>query len=276
MSPRYKVIPDKDYIIWQLPSPEGKSGMGYVVCGCDGKNFVIDGGCEEMRPLLESLIRERCSGDIAAWFITHPHPGHVGALCSMLENLPDDIKISKIFHSPITLDCVERYENESLPFIKRWLAALKGFKGAKKVSVSSDVRLKVGRTVVRVLCAGDNRVFEENYINNSGAVYKFEMFCTSVMFLGDIGREASIAILESKEKKNMLNCDIIQIANHGRSGILSEIYYLASPNTCLWSTLSNEKNDGSYTDELLAILELSGATEHYFSSDGLCEIKIVY
>ncbi len=277
MSPKYKVIPDKDYIIRQLPSPENGTGMGYVISACDGKSFVIDGGSEESRELLLAIIRESCGGEIAAWFITHPHPGHVGALCSILEDFPEDIKISKIFHSPLSTENIEKYEPQSLPFVKRWMSVLKSFSGCKKVSVNSDVRLKVGKTIVRVVAAGDIGGYTEDYINNCGVVYKFEMFCTSVLFLGDIGRDASIAILESKEKKAMLNCDIIQIANHGRPGILSEVYYLASPNTCLWSTPKSVGDKNPYTSELRSILELSDATEHYFSgTDGLSEIKIVY
>ena len=44
MSPKYRIVPDKDYILWQLPCSEDKTGMGYIISSADGRCFVIDGG----------------------------------------------------------------------------------------------------------------------------------------------------------------------------------------------------------------------------------------
>lgn len=277
MSPKYRIIPDKDYVLFQLPSPEGKTGMGYIITTADGRNFVIDGGHPEDSDYLLSLIREKCGGEVTAWFITHPHPGHAGALTSILADFPEDIKILKIFHSHVSLEKVEKLEPESAPFVALFGALIKG-SGIPTVSVHAGDRIKLGRTMIRVFSGGDAE-YTEDFLNNTGAVYKFNMYCTSIIFLGDIMREASISMLE--RYKSELNCDMIQMANHGIGGALSEIYALATPDVCLWSIPEEFTLQGTPTGEVYRetrrLLEALGTAEHYVSgTDGLSEIHISY
>ncbi len=277
MSPKYRLVPDKDYILWQLPCSEEKTGMGYIITAADGRSFVVDGGHPENAELLTALIREKCGGEVTAWFITHPHPGHAGALTNILADMPDDIKILKIFYSHVNLEKVEKYEPDSAPFAALFATLLKG-SGIPTVSVHAGDRIKLGRTMIRVFSGGDAD-YTEDYINNCSAVYKFNMYCTSILFLGDIMREASISMLE--RYKTELNCDMIQMANHGIRGALSEIYALATPDVCLWSTparfLTSGTEAGESYMETRRLLEALGTTEHYVSGeDGLSEIHISY
>jgi len=277
MSPRYRVVPDKDYVLWQLPCPDGKTGMGYIINASDGRCFVIDGGHEENANVIIDIVREKCGGEIAAWFLTHPHPGHAGALTAVLADMPRDIKILKIFYAHVSIEKAERFEPDSAPFVALCNTLIKG-SGIPTVSVHAGDRIKLGRTMIRVFSGGDGD-FTEDYINNTSAVYKFNMYCTSIIFLGDIMREASISMLE--RYKNELNCDMIQMANHGIRGALSEIYALATPDVCLWSTPTEFTEQGTeFGDtyiETRNLLEALGTAEHYVSGiDGLSEIHISY
>lgn len=277
MSPRCKIIPDRDYVLRQLPCLNGKTGMGYIINASDGRNFVIDGGNHEDAGQLLELIRNTCGGEITAWFITHPHPGHAGALSSILADFPDDLKILKIFYSHVSLEKVEKYEPDSAPFVAMFNTLLKG-SGIPTVAVHAGDRIKLGRTMIRVFSGGDGE-YTEDYVNNSSAVYKFNMYCTSIIFLGDIMREASISLLE--RYKSELNCDMIQMANHGIRGALSEIYALATPDVCFWSTpaefIAEGTENGAVYLETRRLLEALGTDEHYVSGvDGLIEIHISY
>ena len=277
MSPRYKIVPDKDYVLYQLPGSKEKTGMGYVITTADGRSFVIDGGHTDDTDYLLSLIRDKCAGEVTAWFITHPHPGHAGALTSILADFPDDIKILKIFYSHVSLEKIEKFEPDSAPFAALFNTLLKGC-GVPAVSVHAGDRIKLGRTMIRVFSGGDASSVDD-YINNSGAVYKFNMYCTSILFLGDIMRDTSISMLE--RYKTELNCDMIQMANHGMGGALSEIYALATPDVCLWSIPEKFTVPGtSYGDnycETRRLLEALGTAEHYVSgTDGLSELHISY
>lgn len=277
MSPKNRIVPDKDYVLWQLPCPEGKTGMGYIINAVDGRSYVIDGGHSEDAELILRMIREKCSGEVTAWFITHPHPGHAGALTSILADMPDDIKIRKIFYSHISIEKVEKYEPESAPFVALCNTLIKG-SGIPSVSVHTGDRIKLGRTMIRVFSGGDGD-YTKDYVNNTSAVYKFNMYCTSILFLGDIMKEASISMLE--KYKSELNCDIVQMANHGIRGALSEIYALATPDVCLWSTPGEYISGGTKTEKIYyetrRLIEAIGAAEHYVSGiDGLSEIHISY
>ncbi len=277
MSPKYKFIPDRDYILWQLPQGSEHTGMGYIISAADGRNFVIDGGAPEDKDALLGHIREKCSGEVAAWFISHPHSGHAGALCEILSDMPQDIKISKVFYSHISIESVEKHEPKSAEFVRRCNTLLKQ-SCIPTVSVNAGDRLKLGRTMIRVFSAGDVG-YSEDYVDNMSVVYKFNMYCTSVLFLGDIMRDASITMLE--RYKSELNCDIIQMSNHGLNGVLSEVYALASPNICLWSTperfTQENTPEGEIFRENKRLLEALGATEHYVSGiDGASEIHISY
>lgn len=277
MSPKYKFVPDRDYILWQLPCSTEKAGMCYVIASADGRNFIIDGGGADNIDRLLTFLREKGLTEIAAWFITHPHRGHADALMAFLENRPADIKVSKIIHSHLSLDRIEKFEPESLEFVVRFNKLLKSC-GIPTVSVNAGDRLKLGRTMIRVFSAGDGD-YTEDYIDNTSAVYKFNMYCSSVLFLGDIRRDASIAMLE--KYKSELNCDIVQMANHGLHGALSEVYALASPDICLWSTskeyIQEDTPNGDVFWENRRLMEALGAGEHHVCvTDGISEIHITY
>ncbi len=277
MSPKYKFVPDKDYILWQLPQSSECTGMAYIISAADGRNFVVDGGTAQDKDMLLGHIREKCAGEIDAWFISHHHPGHAGALCELLSDMPEDIKISKIFHSHINVERVEKYEPESVEFV-RFCNKLFKESGISVVSVNPGDRLKLGRTMIRVFSAGDAG-YTEDYVNNLSVVYKFNMYCTSVLFLGDIMRDASINMLE--RYRSELNCDIIQMSNHGLNGVLSEVYALATPDICLWSIPERFTKEGTPEGDIFLenkrLLEALGAAEHYVSGvDGVSEIHISY
>lgn len=58
--------------------------MSYVITTRKGDLIVIDGGVPGDAPHLRDVINKK-GGHVKAWFITHPHSDHVGALTQMLE-----------------------------------------------------------------------------------------------------------------------------------------------------------------------------------------------
>ncbi len=277
MAPRSRFVPERDYVLWQLPSFGDKTSMSYVICGADGTNFVIDGGLESDTEYLEKFLFEHCDGVVHAWFVTHPHPGHVGALCGILKNKPEKLKIGKIFYVHIPLDVLEVREPKSTSQVAEFYTLLRS-SDIPCVSMRTGDRLKIGKTMIRVFSAGETDC-TEHYVDNMGAVLKFNMYCTTAVFLGDIRVDASIPMLE--KYKNELGCDIIQMSNHGLKGVLSEVYGYAEPDTCLWSTpecMADESSaDGRLFCEHKRLMEVLGAGEHFVSGlEGPTEIHIAY
>ena len=72
-------------ILYQLPPNSHCQMMSYVLQTAEGRLVVIDGGC---RPDGEALLRflEKLGGPrptVAAWFLTHAHDDHIGALTDL-------------------------------------------------------------------------------------------------------------------------------------------------------------------------------------------------
>ena len=87
----------------QLTNNSNSQMMGYFINAQD-KNIVIDGGTKEDSQNLQKYIKDS-GGTVNAWFITHPHKDHAGAIIDIIENT--DIKIEHIY---VTLNDIEWYQ----------------------------------------------------------------------------------------------------------------------------------------------------------------------
>ncbi len=86
-----------DFELWQLPSQINTIGNSYVFRTADGKIAVMDGGVDAEAPYLRGFLAA-LGNTVSIWFISHPHPDHIGALFEILKD-PKDLKIEKICHS---------------------------------------------------------------------------------------------------------------------------------------------------------------------------------
>ena len=79
--------------------------------------IVIDGGVKEEEGYLRGFIG--ALGNIVdCWFVTHPHPDHIGALTRILEN-PKGIGVRQICHSTFSdslLNGEPDYKGEALNY----------------------------------------------------------------------------------------------------------------------------------------------------------------
>ena len=91
------------FTMWQLPAMEDNIGNSYVFLTDKGKVVVMD-------------------GEVEAWFVSHPHDDHMGALTKILEN-PKGLKIKKLYHSRFSeslIDCEKPYND----YARRFYAAV--------------------------------------------------------------------------------------------------------------------------------------------------------
>lgn len=273
MSARFTL---KDYILWQLPIIGSFKSMSYCIKTPDNQHFVIDGGDAPEAEYLQEFINLNLDGRVDAWFITHPHRSHAGAFIKIVNSA--DIVIQKIVYSYLDPEIVAKLDPSHVTDVENFNNAIKLSK-LPSVRVRNGDRLKLGKTIVKIICAS-NPESEHSYINNNGVIYKFNFKTASALFLGDIGREAGISLLASF--KDELKADILQMAHHGYYGVSGELYEIISPDICLWPTrkeiwpdsskpLTSESESIKETYEFMRSL---GVTEHYVSGlDGLSEIR---
>jgi len=54
----------------------------------NGTNILIDGGTQDMGPVVESYLREQGVSSLALVVATHPHEDHIGGLLAVLNDFP--------------------------------------------------------------------------------------------------------------------------------------------------------------------------------------------
>lgn len=233
--------------IFQLPNQSYSQMMSYIIKDKD-TTIVIDGGTAEDSEYLISRIKEISSNNtVDAWFLTHYHKDHTGALASYLSSKRKDITIKQIYCQLADEKMVDQYEPHRLIDAKTIHEALNQVDNVTVVH-KNDI-FHFGDISVEVLRDIDNTV-TNNYGNNTSIVYKVMVNDTSILFLGDLGAEASPAFLEENKDK-IRNMDYLQLAHHGQAGGSKELYQWINPKYCLWPTPSwlYENKDGVYRIE---------------------------
>ena len=199
-----------------------------------GKVVMIDGGwpkeADFLVPLLKSL-----GGTVDAWFVTHAHIDHMGALADVLTK-PDmeGLKIEKVIHNFPPLKFIEETEKENLKYAVSFLDNLK----ERALTVETP---KVGQ----VFDFGEGLTFEclndydltmrGNSINNSSICYRVMNGGKSILVTGDIGWHMSDKMLETVPREK-IKSDIVFLSHHGQTGASKKFYAAMKPEICVWPT----------------------------------------
>ena len=78
----------------------------------------MDGGMNDETLFLRGFIAA-LGNEVEAWFTSHPHNDHVGALTKILQK-PDGMKINKVYHSRFCSPARPPINNMRWTITKRW------------------------------------------------------------------------------------------------------------------------------------------------------------
>ena len=182
------------FTLWQLPEQTHSQMMSYVIRSAGGKVIVIDGGTAGDAPYLRGFLAA-LGNNVEAWFITHPHSDHVGALGEILPH-PQGLTIGTIYASMPDSEWVAKY----VP--RDEVAEVTDFQKALKAAGRSTTDMAVGQVLlidgVRIEVLGvKNPEFTRNALNNSSAVLRVSDEAKTVLFLGDLGFEGGEKLLRT-------------------------------------------------------------------------------
>lgn len=239
-----------------------------------GGIIVIDGGTKDDAAHLLETLRTK-GGHVKAWFITHPHSDHVGALTEILDNPESGITIDQLYFSFAGRDWYETNEQYRADMVEK---AVQSFQKLPTVQVHGDIAKGQVITIddVTVTVMNQPYLFTHNSINNSSVAYRAVMDGKSILFLGDMGAEAGNQLLADYGAGG-LKSDIVQMAHHGQYGVTKEVYAAIRPQICLWPTPSwlwNNDNGGGpgsgswSTQETIQWMQELGAVSNYSIKDG--------
>jgi len=266
-----------DFIMWQLPSQINTIGNSYVFLMNNGEVVVMDGGVKEEESYLRGFLAA-LGNHVSIWFVSHPHPDHIGALNEILKN-PGQIKIDLICHSGFSPDFCKLEPDYQKP-------AAEFYESLKNSGIPACDLIRPGKvfqadkTKFKILCV-KNESITTNPFNNSCMVVRAWDDIKSVVFLADAGAEEGDWLLKSPFRKD-LDCDYLQMAHHGQNGVSKDFYRTISFKACLWPTPSwvynNDIGEGFNTHilntvEFRNLIDSLGIKYNYVSFKGLYKIE---
>lgn len=213
-----------------LAGSEKRQMLSIVLQDRKGSLVVIDGGWDIDAEHLSEVIRSK-GGHVSAWFITHPHSDHIGALVKILNTPDSQITIDNIYYSLADLSWYEKVEPSRQEMVQNLMTALSTLPSEKLHTVKKGDEIKVGEISAKVL--NDPYLLDATSVNNSSVAYKFFMNKVSIMVLGDLGPEAGELLLKDVGASE-LKSDIVQMSHHGQYGVNKDVYAAINPQIALW------------------------------------------
>jgi len=267
--------PDEvEMTVCQLTNKTRSQMMSYIIRTKTGELIVVDGGMAgDADHLLEML--EKLGGPkpkVTAWFLSHCHSDHFMALTELIraDRLPE---VEKFYFNFPELKWIETYEavwaHEAKCFFEHIVKVQD-----RIVTTQKDQKLTFGPLTVTVL--NDPYLCERNPVNNSNVCFRFETKNSSLLFLGDLGKEGSTELLKLQPAE-MLRAEAVQMAHHGQQGATRELYAVIAPKICFWPTpdwlWNNDRGKGPDSGPWKIRLEQQWMKElnvqtHYIGKDG--------
>lgn len=264
----------------QVANREHTQMMCYIIRTNTGKVIVIDGGNYKRPQDGETLYQYIMDfgGKVDAWFITHAHSDHVGAIVYIFEKYGNVIDIGTMYLDYPGREWLLRVNGENKKPGDTWcndelLRYIELFDIHCETPKKGDV-IDFG-VKFEILNEALRNYEEYEDANDAGICIKAHFENKTVLFLGDLGVAAQNELI--KDAGDKLRCDIVQMAHHGQNGVDKEVYKRAMPEVCLWPTpdwLWDNDNGGGIgsgpwlTLETRKWMDELGVKEHYVAKDG--------
>ena len=216
------------------------NGMGYAIILADGRFIVIDGGYSHDAPRLYQFMKDnnhRADGKIviAAWFLTHGHVDHYGALNEFAEQYGDEVTLETFICNP-PRPSMFRHGKQYNPYMLDVLpSVLEKFGEVKRFRPHSGQVIRFCDAEFEFLYTQED--FFPMYfplMNDASTVFRMKVGGQSVLFMADCENSSSNIICDMYGED--LKCDIMQLNHHCYSGGTVELYELAAPAWSMWCT----------------------------------------
>lgn len=258
--------------------------MSFIIETADGKVIVIDGGCVgDAENLLENLraVTGSARPAVDAWFLTHSHCDHTGALIRLLEAYPDTFTVGTLYYNFPSVQFLTKNDPAFAEEYRRWHNVQARLACVTETITQGDV-YEVGEARFEVLYTTDP-AFTDNACNNSSAVLRMTLAGQTVLFLADLGVEGGRKLLALYGEK--LKSDFVQMAHHGQNGVEKDVYAAIAPKACLWCTpqwlWDNDAGLGYNTHSWQTIIvqgwmQELGVQHHFAIKDGDHRLALPY
>lgn len=269
--------------VHMLASQSSTQMMSFILKSNDHM-VVIDGGNNCDADYLFSYVK-KLGGVVDGWFFTHPHSDHCNAFNTLMETCPHELEIRGLYYRFLPMECLCDGGDPNAPQSKdcqnavssivRMNAQIKRH-GLKVTTLQKGDVFVFGEMTLTVLRVVDRALESNNLINNSSAVLRLDANGKSMIFLGDLGVEGGLQLLDTTLPE-LLKADAVQVAHHGQRGVGREVYEAIGAWCCFWCTpewlWNNDVGQGFNTHIFKTLITRGwmndmGVKKHYVSKDG--------
>ena len=224
--------------IYQLSNQSYSQMMSYIIED-EGTTIVVDGGtAEDEENLIKTIKKVSKDRKVEAWFLTHYHKDHTGALAKYLQSGSNEIQIDNVYYNFPEESWVEKNEPHRYEDVVAIDQGLKTFDNKEVVSFNQKITV------------GEDQI--------------------------DVGVEGGEELL-SLNKEAIKNMDYVQMAHHGQAGVNEDVYQVIDPKYCLWPTTDwLWKNEGKAykTDETKKWVKALHVKKNYVADNGTVRIEL--
>ena len=235
----------------------------YVITTKNGGVIVVDGGTEGDATHLRDVIMSK-GGHVNAWFITHPHNDHAGALVQLITDgaLMQGMAIDAVYYNIADQNFYNTYEPARAAFVQQFRNTTALLGAAVHMTHRNDF-YQIDDVIVQVM--NDPYLVADNAINNSSVVYRMFIADKKVLFPGDIHEAVSNQFVADHAGED-ITADFVQMTHHGSYGASKLFYTAVMPKACMWNApnwLYNNISGQYQTGEVKRWMNELGVTEHF-------------
>lgn len=263
--------------LWQLPNQTRTQMMSYVIRSTGGKVVVVDGGMPGDASYLRDFIAQM-GNRVDAWFVTHPHIDHYGALGEILKD-EGAMRIETIHASSPTDEWMKAHGSDDE--YTKYAAFNEALASAKRTMADVELGTAMDFDEIHIeVLAVHNPELTASAMNNSSVVLRVSDERKSILLTADLGEDAGEKLVAG-EYADWLHVDYVQMAHHGQNGANEAFYQHVNAANCLWPTpkwLWDNDNGGGPGSGPWRTLEVRGWMEklpierHSCLFEGLHEI----
>lgn len=253
-----------DSAITAVKLPGGAVGTGYVITLEDGRFVIIDGGSsngqESPRAIYEILtdLYTKVWGvaptpekpiTIAAWYITHSHGDHIGAIWDFAkEGREDLVKLENLIANVPAMNMMYN-TGEPSETLRREMTKIHGyFGGFNFIKVHTGQKLYFANMTMEVLYTPEDLIPQRAVaFNDTSVIIRLILKPTggtpvSFVSMGDAYVHSARWI--SAMYGSYLQSDMVTMAHHGGPGTENAVYDLIAPKVLWWPHVKNSVYNG--------------------------------
>ena len=242
----------------------------FIITTDDGKIIVIDGGHRTETENFISYLKELTGNDrphIDAWFLSHAHDDHCEVFLETVERYSDVVSFDRVYSDFPDADFYKGVDEASFKILTDYYRLLPKFSD-KAVRLHEGMDLTVGSAEFRILYTFNP---EWKPCNEGSNIMRMDLGGKSVMWNGDVGKNAGDYVVDKYGRTGMLKCDICKMSHHGQNGVDRNFYEAVDPEICLWPTptwVYDNRNGNLKTFETREWVSDLGVKKEYKSFEG--------